>query len=163
MFGMNQKAAGAYAQVGLETGVLAASPNKLTIMLYEGAIMACKTAILHMQKNDIEQKGLMLSKAMMIIESGLRISLNKKAGGELAVNLDSLYAYMTHRLMIANVRNQPELVQEVIQLLSDLKGAWQTIGDAQAKSVAVSQVTMPITSDHHRLNVNRAIASYAGA
>jgi flagellar secretion chaperone FliS len=163
MFGFSKSGANVYAQMGLETGVLAASPNKLTIMLYEGAIAACQSALVHMQKQEIEQKGLMFSKAMLIIESGLRISLNKKAGGELAENLDSLYIYMTHRLTIANIRNQPELVREVIQLLSDLKGAWETIGDAQAKSVAVAQVTMPIASDQNRLNVNRAIANYAGA
>jgi flagellar protein FliS len=163
MFGLSKNGVNVYAQMSVETGVLAASPNKLTIMLYEGAIAACQSAIGHMKNADIENKGAMLSKATMIIESGLRVSLNKKAGGELAESLDNLYVYMGHRLMIANIRNQPELVQEVIQLLSDLKGAWETIGDAQARSVAISQVATPITSNQNTLNVNRAIANYAGA
>jgi flagellar protein FliS len=163
MFGFSKNGANVYAQMGLETGVLAASPNKLTIMLYEGAITACHSAIGYMQKKEFENKGAMLSKAMMIIESGLRLSLDKKAGGELAESLDSLYVYMGHRLMIASIRNQPELVQEIIKLLTDLKGAWETIGDEQVKATAISQVVAPVTSNQNLLNVNRAIANYAGA
>ncbi len=153
MFGLNQSGVNVYAKIGMETGVLAASPNKLIIMLYEGAIAACQSAIMHMQKKDIENKGAMLSKAIMIIESGLRLSLDKKAGGEVAASLDSLYAYMSHRLTIANIRNQPEQVQEVIKLLTDLKGAWEAIGNEQARSSAASQ--MPASINHH-------IANYAG-
>lgn len=154
MFGLNQSGVNVYAKIGMETGVLAASPNKLIIMLYEGAIAACHSAIMHMQTADIENKGAMLSKAIMIIESGLRLSLDKKAGGEVAASLDSLYVYMSNRLTIANIRNQPELVHEVIKLLTDLKGAWEAIGNEQARSLAVSQVPP---------SVNHSIVSYAGA
>lgn len=154
MFGLNQSGVNVYAKIGIETGVLAASPNKLIIMLYEGAIAACQSAIVHMQNKDIQNKGAMLSKAIMIIESGLRLSLDKKAGGEVAASLDSLYAYMSNRLAIANIRNQPELVHEVIKLLTDLKCAWEAIGNQQARPSAASQ--MPPSVNHH-------IANYAGA
>ena len=92
MFGLNQRGVNVYAKVGLETGVVAASPNKLIVMLYEGAISACYSAITYMQKEDIPNKGAMLSKAISIIESGLRLSLDKKVGGEIAESLDALYA-----------------------------------------------------------------------
>lgn len=154
MFGLNQSGVNVYAKIGIETGVLAASPNKLIIMLYEGAIAACQSAIVHMQNKDIQNKGAMLSKAIMIIESGLRLSLDKKAGGEVAASLDSLYAYMSNRLAIANIRNQPELVHEVIKLLTDLKSAWEAIGNQQARPLAASQVPP---------SVNHPIANYAGA
>ncbi len=163
MFGLIQKGTNVYAQMSVETGVLAASPNKLTIMLYEGAITACQSAIVYMQKKDIQNKGIMLSKAIMIIESGLRLSLDKQAGGEIAVSLDNLYAYMSHRLTMANMRNQPELVLEVIKLLADLKSAWETIGNEQAKTAAISQVAVSVPSSPNQLAVNRHIASYAGA
>ncbi|HSH71468.1 MAG TPA: flagellar export chaperone FliS [Methylophilaceae bacterium] len=132
MFGVNQSAVSVYAKIGVETGVVAANPHKLIIMLYEGAISACHNAVRHMGSQDIQNKGAMLSKAIMIIESGLRLSLDKKAGGEIAVSLDALYAYMSDRLYIANIRNQPEPVSEVIKLLTDLKSAWEAIGHAQA-------------------------------
>ncbi len=127
MFGQAKKGVNMYATMGLETGVLAASPNKLIIMLYEGAINACRGAIVQMQQKEIQKKSDMIAKAIMIIESGLRASLDKKAGGEIAESLDALYMYMSNRLTMANIRNQPELITEVIKLLMDLKGAWEAI------------------------------------
>ncbi|MGB7815721.1 MAG: flagellar export chaperone FliS [Methylotenera sp.] len=158
MFGLNQNGVNVYAKIGIETGVLAASPNKLIIMLYEGAIAACQSAIVHMQNKDIQNKGAMLSKAIMIIESGLRLSLDKKAGGEVAASLDSLYAYMSHRLAIANIRNQPEAVHEVIKLLTELKSAWEAIGNEQVVTPVAA-----IAKPNQGVAANRHIANYAGA
>ncbi len=139
MFGLNQKGVNGYAKVGVETGVLAASPVKLIVMLYDGAISACHSAIACMQRKDIEQKGAMLSKAIMIIESGLRLSLDRKAGGDIAESLDALYAYMSSKLASANVRNEPAPVQEVIKLLLDLKGAWEAIDTNKATAQVLNQ------------------------
>lgn len=118
-----------YTKVGIETGVVAANPAKLVVMLYEGAVVAAHSAIHHMNKKEISQKSAMVSKAIMIIESGLRLSLDKSAGGEIAQSLDALYAYMSDRLYIANIRNQPEAIEEVIHLLNDLKAAWESIAN----------------------------------
>ncbi len=139
MFGLNQKGVNGYTKVGVETGVLAASPVKLIVMLYDGAISACHSAIACMQRRDIEQKSAMLSKAIMIIESGLRLSLDRKAGGEIAESLDALYAYMSSKLASANVRNEPAQVQEVIKLLLDLKGAWEAIDNNKATAQVLNQ------------------------
>jgi len=139
MFGSRKYGANVYAQMGLETGVVSASPNQLIIMLYDGAISACRNAITHMQNNDIEHKGEMISKAVLIIESGLRLSLDSKAGGEIAISLDALYLYMTKRLTLANIKNQPELIVEVIKLLQDLKAAWEAI-DAKTMPADMSNV-----------------------
>ena len=159
MFGLNQNGVNAYAKIGIETGVLAASPNKLIIMLYEGAIAACRSADTYMQSKDIANKGAMLSKAISIIESGLRLSLDKKAGGEIAVSLDALYAYMSKRLMTANIQNKPELIHEVIKLLTDLKGAWEAIDH-----VKMPATDMPMAiSNQLAMTVNRNIANYAKA
>lgn len=157
MFGLNQRGVNVYAKVGLETGVVAASPNKLIVMLYEGAISACYSAVSYMQKEDIPNKGAMLSKAISIIESGLRLSLDKKVGGEIAESLDALYAYMTKRLMMANIHNKPELVHEVIKLLSDLKTAWESI----ASSPVATPEAANIIPNQVAATINRNIAQYA--
>lgn len=128
MFGQAQNGVHAYAKIGIETGVAAASPHKLIVMLYEGAMIAVTMANQHMKSNNIAAKGLAISKAVMIIESGLRASLDKNAGGEIAQSLDSLYEYMGNRLLIANLKNQPEILDEVHGLLSELKSAWDEIG-----------------------------------
>ncbi|HYD60990.1 MAG TPA: flagellar export chaperone FliS [Noviherbaspirillum sp.] len=127
MFGSSQSGARAYATVGVETGVAAADPHKLIVMLFEGAMVAVASAIQHMQAGDIAKKGAAISKAISIIDNGLRASLDKKVGGEIALNLDALYEYMSNRLLIANIKNQPTVLEEVYQLLKGLKSAWESI------------------------------------
>ena len=163
MFGLNQYGANVYAKVSMETGVLAASPNKLIVMLYEGAINACQSAIEYMQHQDIVNKGAKLTKAILIIESGLRASLDKKAGGEIAESLDALYGYMSMRLSQANIRNQPELVSEVIILLADLKEAWVAIEVGQTASQAFPKAPPRVEALQIPVAINRNIASYAKA
>ncbi|MDX1914268.1 MAG: flagellar export chaperone FliS [Methylophilus sp.] len=140
MFGAKGYGANVYAQMGLETGVVAASPNQLIIMLYDGAISASKSAVVHMKNKEIERKCEMISKAILIIESGLRSSLDKKAGGAIAESLDALYLYMTKRLTLANIRNQPEMIEEVVKLLSELKIAWESIDTQSAALPNVTQI-----------------------
>ncbi|PKO46945.1 MAG: flagellar export chaperone FliS [Betaproteobacteria bacterium HGW-Betaproteobacteria-22] len=139
MFGQYKQGVNGYAKVAAETGVMAASPVKLIVMLYEGAITACHGAVSCMQRHDIQNKGLLLSKAILIIESGLRLSLDKKAGGQIAENLDSLYAYMSSQLSQANIHNRPEKVHEVLKLLNELRAAWEAIDQNKATAHVVSQ------------------------
>ena len=129
MFGSMQRGVNAYAKVGLETSVISASPHKLIVMLYDGALAAIKSAASHMAAGNIAEKGAAISKALDIINNGLRVSLDKKAGGEIADNLDSLYAYMSHRLLIANLENKLPMLEEVQTLLTDLRDAWTQIGE----------------------------------
>jgi flagellar protein FliS len=131
MFGSANNGAKAYAQVDMETGVAAASPHKLVVMLFEGAIMAISAAMQRMQAGDIAGKGKSISKAITIIDEGLRASLAKEVGGEVALNLDALYEYMSDRLIVANLKNQPQILEEVHQLLKGLKDAWEAIAPVQ--------------------------------
>lgn len=66
--------------------------------------------------------------AVAILEEGLRASLNKEIGGQLAEDLDALYEYCSNRLIEANLNNKPELLNEVVKLLEPLRDAWETIG-----------------------------------
>jgi len=138
MFKLNQQGVKGYANVAAETGVYQANPHQLIIMLYEGAISACQNAINFMKLEDIEHKGLMLSKAIMIIESGLRLSLDKKAGGDIAENLDALYIFMRQQLFTANLRNDLDLVLEVVRLLTELKLAWESISVQARPSIEIA-------------------------
>jgi flagellar protein FliS len=136
MFGSSHKGANAYAKVGLETGVVASSPHKLIVMLFDGALVAVRNATVHMKAREIEKKGNAISKAIMIVENGLRASLDKEAGGQIAHSLDALYDYIGRRLLAANLTNDPAILDEVHTLLADLKGAWEAIGDTANPAVA---------------------------
>lgn len=130
MFATAHRALNAYASVAIETGVAAADPHKLVLMLYDGALAALAEARLTMARGDTAAKGRALSKAIMIIESGLRASLDVKAGGELAERLAALYDYMCDRLLRANLGNHLDIVDEVARLLGELRGAWEQIRPA---------------------------------
>jgi flagellar secretion chaperone FliS len=132
MFGAKQSGVNAYAKVGIETGVTSASPHKLIVMLFDGALVSVNAAIMHMKAGNIPEKGAAISKAMMIIDSGLRAALDKKAGGEIAEGLDALYEYMGARLLQANLKNQVDILEEVQRLLGELRGAWNAIGATPA-------------------------------
>ncbi|MBA3023916.1 MAG: flagellar export chaperone FliS [Gammaproteobacteria bacterium] len=120
-------ASNAYAKVGIESGTLAADPHKLIAMLYQGALLAIANTKNAMLRKDIPAKGAAVAKALLIIAEGLQASLDKNAGGQLALNLDALYSYMCSRLVHANANNDPEALDEVARLLNELKGAWDSI------------------------------------
>ncbi|WLI77527.1 flagellar export chaperone FliS [Kosakonia sp. H02] len=118
----------AYAQVGVESAVLSASPHQLVVLLFDGALSAMKKAAILIEQGDIPGKGQALSKAINIITNGLRAGLDHKVGGELAANLDSLYDYMTRRLLQANLHNDLAAIDEVSMLLNNIADAWKEIG-----------------------------------
>ena len=118
----------AYATVGVESAVLSASPHQLVVLLFDGALSAMKKAAILIEQGDIPGKGQALSKAINIITNGLRAGLNHDVGGELTANLDSLYDYMTRRLLQANLHNDVSAIEEVTILLNNIADAWKEIG-----------------------------------
>lgn len=116
-----------YKKVGVQTGVEAASPHRLIQMLLEGALEKINLAKGYMQRNEIALKGSHISWAISIID-GLRMSLDREAGGEIAENLDALYDYMGRRLAEANLHNDVSMLDEVIGLLLEIKMGWDAIG-----------------------------------
>lgn len=137
MFGATSRGINEYKRIHMETGVVDANPHRLIVMLYEGAIEACQIGLMYMRDKNIEKKGESLSKAIMIIESGLRLSLDKNADAEITQSLDALYGYMSNRLYLGHVQNQPAHILEVVKLLNDLKSAWVAIADVQPNAAQV--------------------------
>ncbi|MCU0870213.1 MAG: flagellar export chaperone FliS [Burkholderiales bacterium] len=134
MYTRNGRALDAYARLDVETGVMSASPQALVLMLFDGALKAIATARGEMQRHDPAAKGVAVSKAIGIIDDGLRASLDLSQGGEIARNLASLYEYMTLTLVRANARNDDALLEEVATLLRDLRSAWESMMKLQSDS-----------------------------
>lgn len=118
----------AYQKVGLESAVLSASPHQLVVMLFDGAYSALVRARLFLEQGDIPAKGEALSKAINIIDNGLKAGLNMEADSDLPANLAALYDYMVRRLLHANLRNDVEAIVEVKGLLNNIADAWKQIG-----------------------------------
>jgi flagellar protein FliS len=137
-------ATNAYAKVGIESGVNGADPHKLITMLFQGALLAIANSKNAMLRKDFKAKGEAISKAMLIIDEGLKASLDKKVGGELALSLDQLYDYLLSRLFAANINNDAQILDEVSRLLSELKGAWDAIRQTALTNAPVQ--SQPIAS-----------------
>ncbi len=129
----------AYTHVGIETNMEAADSHKLIAMLYQGALLAIANAKNGMLRNDIPAKGKATSHAIRIINEGLKASLDKNVGGELAQNLDALYDYMCLRLAEANLKNDIGMLDEVSGLVNEIKGAWDSIRPANDVPVPAMQ------------------------
>jgi flagellar protein FliS len=140
---MNTNAINAYTNVGIDTSVAGADPHKLILLLYQGALLAISTAKNHMLRKNVAAKGKSISHAILIIESGLKSSLDKNVGGELAQNLSALYDYMNQRLMVANLKNDVAALDEVSALLTELKGAWEEIRPAVQAQAAQQNAAQP--------------------
>jgi flagellar protein FliS len=154
MFGSTPRGANAYANVGMETGVAAATPHKLTLMLMDGASIAIVLAIKHMKERNIIEKGKKITQAILIIDNGLRASLNHKVSdGQIAGNLDALYSYMTRTLFTANVKNRPELLEEVHGLLNQIKEAWEAIDPERGGNASGASNAQSFHSEQYRAKV----------
>ena len=132
MNAMSRTALNAYAKVQVDTSVEGASPHKLIDLLFEGALFAVSNAKGYMLRKEIAAKGKSISHAIAIIDDGLKNCLDMEVGGELALNLRALYAYMSYRLLQANLSNSVEPLDEVTHLLADLRGAWAMIDKPRA-------------------------------
>ena len=145
MFSSSFRGVNAYAQVGLETRIAAASPHQLITMLFEGAMTAITHAMQQMSEGDIPAKGKSISHALSIIESGLRGGLDDNKGGEVTANLDALYVCMEQRLLQANLENNQEKLKEVYRLLSEIKTAWESIDPCQPPPLSDEHSEPPMT------------------
>ena len=117
----------AYAKIEVESAVMSASQQQLVIMLFDGALSALVRARLFLQDGNIPAKGLALSKAINIIENGLKVGLVDNNGDELTQNLIALYAYMVRRLLHANVNNDASAIEEVENLLRNIADGWKEV------------------------------------
>jgi flagellar protein FliS len=126
----NQRAT-LYAKVGLETDVQAASPHRLVAMLFDGAFDAMAQATQAIQTGNVELKGRALSRAVRILDEGLRAGLDMSAG-QLAVDLRELYGYVCMRLTQANLKSDLDAIDECQRLLAPVREAWSAIGQTPA-------------------------------
>ena len=125
-FPPNASKLAAYRSTSVHSGVESSDPHRLVVMMMDGALERLATARGLMSHGPSADKAQLLHRAVAIIDE-LRNSLNVKAGGAIAANLDALYEYMGTRLVQANASNKPELLDEVSRLLNEIRAAWLQI------------------------------------
>lgn len=117
-----------YQKVNSHAQISEANPHRLVQLLMEGGLDRIAQAKGALARGDIAEKGLMLGKAIDIV-IGLRDGLDAEKSDNPAYvqQLESLYVYMTNRLMEANVHNDVEMMDEVARLLITVKSGWDAI------------------------------------
>lgn len=114
-----------------QNSIMTATPEELTLMLYNGCIKGIRLAKIGLEDKDYEKANLYMCKAQAIIRE-LRATLDMKY--DIAKNLYDLYTYFLDRLIEANVKKEAKILDEVEQFVSDLRDTWaEAMKDARIK------------------------------
>lgn len=124
---VSTRASSAYKRVAAETGVQGADAHQLIGLLFDALVQSLNQARGALERGEVQAKGHALSKAVRILDEGLKASLNLREGGELASGLHRLYDYGIQRLTHANLRNDGAAIAEVVTLIEPLAQSWQQI------------------------------------
>lgn len=126
------RSANAYRTLSVETGVVDASPHRLIEMLLDGALDSVARARKALAERDVVARTMAITRALRIVDEGLKAALDPVAGGDVAKELDLLYAYVTSRLTEANLHADDARLVEVAGLLGGVRDAWKGIANASA-------------------------------
>lgn len=116
-----------------ENSIYTASPEELTLMLYNGLVKFLMQAQMAINERDIEKANNCIIKAQNIIAE-FRCTLNKKY--DIAHQLDALYDYMYRRLIDANLKKDNTIIEEILGYARELRNTWE-----QAMKIAKQQNT----------------------
>lgn len=139
-YGTQNDAAKEYRQHGLRHEIQSATPHRLIQMMMERVLLNVSVARRHMQSGSVGPKGEQISAAINII-SGLQTSLNHEHDARLSGNFDALYDYMSRRLVEANLHNDVAGLDEVAELMRELKMAWDTVCEQLSESQKMPAVS----------------------
>jgi flagellar protein FliS len=120
----------AYQQINISSEAQGATPHRLIGMLLEGVLKRLAEAKGAIERSDTATKGTSIGKAISIIGE-LQGSLRDTDSHEVAGNLDRLYDYMARTLLQANIESSSAKLNEVAQLIIEIKGGWDAIASEQ--------------------------------
>ena len=121
------------------------SPARRVTMLYDKAIASLREAIQAIEAGDIQRRWSANNLAGQIIET-LWATLDLERGGDIAANLDRLYAFMLRRLSDVDMKNDPKPAQDVIDLLEPLRQSWHELArrnEAEARAAQPAAPSVP--------------------
>lgn len=114
-----------------QNSVMTASPQELTLMLYNGCLKFIRLSKKAMTEKNYEVKNTNIIKAQNIIQE-LRITLNQEI--EISNNMTQLYEYMYTRLVDANMKNNLETLEEVEGYVVELRDTWKQVIELAKKN-----------------------------
>lgn len=119
--------ADAYRRIGVETSMHTIDQHQIIVLLYEGLLQEIARARGALMRQDVPAKCDAITRALRILQEGLMTGLDLVEGGEIAQNLNALYEYCAHQLVMANARNDDARLQEVYVLIEPVAQGWKAI------------------------------------
>lgn len=139
-----------------QTQIQTATPEKLLIMLYNGAINFLNKAKVYIEQKDYAQTNTFLLKAQAIISEFMN-TIDWDPNPEFAQNLYSLYDFMNNTLIQANINKDSEKIDVVIDLLKTLKSAWEEAAIKVAKERELQSQEEGSIDNYERIDITDGI------
>lgn len=137
---MGSKSALAYATNSVETGVGAANPSQLIVLVYERLFDHLKIGKQELESGRYGIES--FTKAHDLIQQGLLVCIDYKTGGDIAQSLGAIYEWSLREIINARVTRSPEKIQEVLDVLTPLYEAWISLAPKELPVLqAISQST----------------------
>lgn len=130
----------AYKRDSIKSDLAGADPHRIIQLLMQGALDRLALAKGCIERRDLEGKAKILTRSIEIINA-LKDSLDRAYNPELADNLDALYDYMTYRITEASAKLDNSMLDEVIGLMLQIKGAWDQISSEDKNAAYVAKET----------------------
>ena len=111
-----------------ESSVLTAPPERLVVMLYDGAGRFLARPAESLRGGDACLAGEQIGRAYAIRDEMLA-TLDREQGGAVAERLESIYLFCERTLVEAQLRRDPAKVDRVAAMLAELREAWAAIAE----------------------------------
>jgi len=118
-----QEAYSTYHATSLDAQTSRASPIELVLLLTDGLLDELARARAHIVGKRYEQRAASINKCVDII-NGLSSSLDFDSGGKVVTNLADLYAFCAGHLHGAGVKQDPQMIDEVIKIIGTIRTGW---------------------------------------
>ena len=112
-----------------QQSILTAPPGRLVVMLYDGCLRFLFQSAYAMREGDKTNSQDRMRRAEAIIDE-LTVTLDHERGGEIAGRLQGIYAFCRKHLIEASIEQNPAKIEEVSELLTELRDAWAEIADS---------------------------------
>jgi flagellar protein FliS len=112
-----------------QQSILTATPGQLVVMLYDGCLRFHHQASYPQREGNVTESGARLTRAEAIIEE-LLATLDLEKGGVVASRLQGIYVFCSRHLIEARLARDPQMIDKVAELLSELRDAWAQVAAA---------------------------------
>ena len=112
-----------------QQSILTATPGQLVVMLYDGCLRFLHQAAYAMREGNVIESNTRLQRAEAIIDE-LRTTLDMEQGGVVASRLQGIYVFCSKHLIEARLSREPQNIEKVSELLSELRDAWAQVAAA---------------------------------